>query len=362
MSGGLPVVPVYDLAVKGDELVVATHGRSFWILDDLNPLRELTRNSADSPGVRLFPPRSRVRARRQEIDVTDARPGYVNYANADTSPVLWDTVTGHDGQPAVRLLTAGTNPPAGMVVTWHLPHSPVTDATLSFQDPAGTECRQFSLGGPGVPVVPGVSRFTWNLRSPGATSLEDVPLDSWERPDGPLIVPGDYEVRLTVDGETVSRPFTLLPDPRNTSPIADLVALREMLLEILASLSRTNETIIRVESLRAQASAWLAWASDPAVTAAAQAVIDATEPLRPQLIDIGMHEAQLWPSGLHEKFNALFESVDSADFAPPTQARDVLAKLTTELNEIVGTVEEIGQEEVGQLNALLRQGATAYVG
>ncbi len=362
MSGGLPVVPVYDLAIKGDELVVATHGRSFWILDDLNPLRELIRDSGDSRGVRLFPPRARVRARRQEIDVADAKPGHINYASADTSPVLWDTVPGQNGQPAVRLLTAGTNPPAGMVVTYYLPHSPVTDATLSFHDPAGTEVRRFTLGEPGVPAAPGVNRFTWNLRSPGATSLHDVPLAAWERPDGPLIVPGEYEVRLIVDGETVSQPFTLLPDPRNTAPIADLVAQRKMLLEILASLSRTNETIIRVESLRAQASDWLTRTSDPALSGAAQAILDATGPLRPRLIDIGIHEAQLWPSGLHEKFNALFESVDSADFAPPAQARDVFTRLTGELDEIVGTVERIGREEVGQLNALLRQGDTAYVG
>ncbi len=362
MSDGLPVVPVYDLAVKGDELVVATHGRAFWILDDLSPLREVAGDAGEKGTVRLFPPRSRVRARRQEIDVASAKPGHVNYANADTSPVLWDTVTGFDGQPAVRLLTAGTNPPAGMVVSYVLPETVATNVSLSFHDPDGTELRRFDLDESPGAARPGVNRFTWNLRSPGATSLTDVPLDSWERPDGPLIVPGQYEVRLTVDGKTVAQPFTLLPDPRNTSPAEDLVTQREMLLEILASLSRTNDTIIRVESLRGQASGWLKRSSEPAIESAAQAVLDATDPLRPRLIDIGMHQAQLWPSGLHEKFNALFESVDSADFAPPTQAREVFAKLTAELDEIVTTVDLIGHEQVGRLNDVLREHGVAYVG
>ena len=112
MGGGLPVVPVYDLAVKGDELIAATHGRSFWVLDDLTPLRDLCEGTQQS-AVHLFPPRARIRARRREIDPGDAKPGVVNYANAGTSPVLWDTVKSPHGEPQVRLLTAGTNPPAG---------------------------------------------------------------------------------------------------------------------------------------------------------------------------------------------------------------------------------------------------------
>jgi photosystem II stability/assembly factor-like uncharacterized protein len=365
MGGGLPVVPIYDLAIKGDELVVATHGRAFWILDDLTPLREIARGS-DPSGVRLFPPRPRVRARRKEISAGDATPEHINYANADTSPVLYDTVRGLDGEPAVRLLTAGTNPPLGMVVTYALPGGPVSDLSIAFHDASGQEVRCFRRGdsraGARVPAAPGINRFTWNLRSPGATSLEEVPLDSWERPDGPMIVPGKYEVRLTVDGESRSQPFAVLPDPRNTSPDADLVAQRAMLLEILTCLSRTNETIITVESLRDQARNWLNRATQPDAISAAQAVVDALEPLRSRLIDISIHQAQLWPSGLHEKFNALFDSVDSADFAPPAQAREVFQHLVAELDDVVAKVDRISRGEVALLNDSLRASGASYVG
>ncbi len=366
MGGGLPVVPVYDLAVKGDELVVATHGRSFWVLDDLTPLRELARNRGDAGTARLFPPRARVRGRRPELDPADARPRHVNYVNADTSAVLWDTVPGPDGEPTARLLTAGTNPPAGMVVTYAMPQEPVSEVSLSFHDASGAELRRFAhddaTGERRLPTAPGVHRFAWNLRSSGATSLTDVSLDTWERPDGPMVVPGEYEVRLRVDGQTTAQPFTVLPDPRVSASAADYTAQRDMLLEIVAALSRTNQTVIATERLRDGAREWLGRSSDPAITAAVRAVIDALDPLRPRLIDINIHQSQLWPSGLHEKFNALFESVDSADFAPPAQAREVFAKLTAELDDIVTALEGITREEVHRLNAALRQGGAAYVG
>ncbi|HEV2528182.1 MAG TPA: glycosyl hydrolase [Thermomicrobiales bacterium] len=364
MGGGLPVVPVYDLAIKGDELVVATHGRSFWILDDLTPLRELATSEGDSTDGRLFPPRSRFRVRRAEIDPTSATPGHTNYANADTSPVLWDTVTGPDGEPAVRLLTAGTNPPCGTVITYLLPDEPVSDLAISFHGADGTELCRFTHGaesGPKVPARAGINRFRWDLRTPGATSLDGVSLSTWERPNGPMIVPGDYEVRLTVNGQTVSQPLTILPDPRNTAPAEDLAAQREMLQAVIDALSRTNDTIIAVERVREQAIGWTKRSSDPAIKKAAQAVIDALDPIRPRLIDVNIHQSQLWPSGLHEKLNAMFESVDSADFAPPAQAREAFAKLTTDLDEAVAAVEAVMSGEVARLNDTLRESGAAYV-
>ncbi len=369
MGGGLPVVPVYDLAIKRDELVVATHGRSFWILDDLSPLRELATagQAGDDSGasVRLFPPRTRLRVRRDEIDLSSAKAGHTNYSNADTSPVLWDTVVGPDGEPAVRLLTAGTNPPTGTVITYVLPDGPAKDVAISFHDADGTELRRFATGtpsGPKVPARPGINRFRWDLRTPGATSLDDVKLSTWERPDGPMIVPGDYEVRLSVDGQTLSRPFTILPDPRTTAPAEDLVAQREMLQAVIDALSRTNDTIITVERVREQAIGWAKRSDDEAVMAAARAIVDALDPIRPRLIDVNIHQSQLWPSGLHEKLNAMFESVDSADFAPPAQAREAFAKLTEDLDAAVAAVDGVMTGEVARLNALLRDGDTAYVG
>jgi len=365
MGGGLPVVPVYDLTVKGDEMIVATHGRAFWILDDLTPLREVAKGT-EQDGVRLFPPRTRVRTRRKEISTDDVTPHHVNYASTGTSPVLYDTVRGLDGEPEIRLLTAGTNPPTGMVVTYVLPDWPVSDLSISFHDASGQVIRCFTHGdhevGPRVPAMPGVNRFHWNLRASGATSLAEVALDSWERPDGPMIVPGQYEVRVTVEGESHSQPFTILPDPRNTSLAADLVTQRDTLFDVLASLSRTNETIIMVESLRDQAREWLKRSTEPAVMVAAQAVVDGLEPLLSRLIDVNIHQSQLWPSGLHEKLNALFESVDSADFAPPAQAREVLQQLTAELDDVVAEVERISRDNVMGLNDLLRMSDTPYVG
>ena len=364
MGGGLPVVPVYDLAFKGDELVVATHGRSFWILDDLSPLRELARGHGKG-AVRLFPPRSRIRARRQDLDPSDATPGLTQYGSVGTSPILWDSVTGPNGEPTARLLNAGTNPPSGTTITYVLPETPVRELSISFHDQAGNEVRRFTRGadkGPKVPARAGINRFRWDLRTAGATSLADVSLSTWERPDGPMVVPGDYEVRLTVDGTTLSQPFTIQPDPRNTSSANDLAAQRDMLQAVIDALSRTNDTVIRVEQIRDQASGWAKRSSDAEIVAAARAVVDALDPIRPNLIDVNIHQSQLWPSGLHEKFNALFESVDSADFAPPAQAREALDRLTADLDEAIAAVDAVLAGAVSRLNAALTGSGVAYVG
>ncbi len=353
VGGNLPVVPIYDFVVKGVELVVATHGRSFWILDDLTPFYQLT-DELQGVAVHLFQPRPTVRLRTYRGFRGEPVKGVVNYAHAGTSQILYDPVDGADGSVSGALLTAGQNPPQGVVVQYSLRDVPEGDVTLTFLDGEGNEIRTYSSSAdsdaPRVPASVGMNRFVWNLRYPGAASPSAEDLQPWHRPDGPMIVPGTYRVNLSVDGCSQTQEFEVLPDPRIQTVQGVLVTQRDMLLEIRDCLARTNETIDRIDAALVQVAAWETRLDDVAVREAADAVTSELRAMRSQLIDVNMKQSQLWPSGLHEKFNALLDSVDGADYAPPQQARDVFAELVGQLDGVVNRLQDVGATTLARLN------------
>ena len=127
-----------------------------------------------------------------------------------------------------------------------------------------------------------------------------------------------------------------------------------MLLEIRDSLSRTNGTIDRIDAALAQIAAWQKRLGDRAVRDAADSVTSDLRAMRSQLIDVNMKQSQLWPSGLHEKFNALLDSVDGADYAPPQQARDVYAELVGQLDGVVNRLREVEITTLARLNDAIK--------
>jgi hypothetical protein len=355
-EAGLPVVPIYDFVIKGVELVVATHGRSFWILDDLTPLHQLT-DELQGAAVHLFQPRPRVRLRTYRGFRSDPIRGVVNYAHAGTSQLLFDPVEEPGGTPGSHILNAGANPPEGVVIQYSLRDQPSGEVTLTFIDEAGNEIRTYTSDAaadpPRAPAAAGMNRFVWNLRYPGATKVVGEDLKPWHRNDGPMVVPGTYHVRLTVEGQSQTQAFEVLPDPRISASPEDLAAQRDMLLSIRDSLSRTNETINATDAVLAQTALWAKRSTDPAVRAAAEAVASELGAIRAKLIDVNMKQSQLWPSGLHEKFNALLDSVDGADYAPPQQARDVYAELCAQLDELIGRLRDVDETGLARLNAAI---------
>jgi hypothetical protein len=351
--------------IKGVELVVATHGRSFWILDDLTPLHQLT-DELQGAAVHLFQPRPRVRLRTYRGFRSDPIRGAVNYGSAGTSQILFDPIDETDGTTGASLLTAGANPPQGVVVQYYLRDRPAAEVTLAFLDEAGNEIRTFTSDAaaapPRVPAAAGMNRFVWNLRYPGATKVTSEDLQVWQRNDGPMVVPGTYQVHLTVDGQSQTQTFEVLPDPRIEVDPEDLAAQRDLLLEIRDSLSRTNETINALDAILAQVALWARRTADPVVSTAADDVTSELEATRAKLIDVNMKQAQLWPSGLHEKFNALLDSVDGADYAPPRQARDVYAELRAQLDDLIDQVHEVERTSVARLNETIHAAGLLVLG
>ena len=316
LGGNLPVAPIHDFVIKGSDLVVATHGRSFWILDDLAALRQL-RDGLGAGGSHLFAPSPKVRMRAYSGFGgwgTHHGADTVNYFGIGTSVAGFVSSEGDD-EPT--FLNAGQNPPSGIVFQYWLAQAS-DDIQLHILDAAGELVRSYA--GADLPGAAGMNRFHWNLRYSGAESIEGID-GAWERPDGPMIVPGDYQADLVIGESRCAQPFTLLRDPRVTTSDDDLAAQRDMLLAICARLTENNKLVNRLATRRGDAG---------------------VDSLLPLMMNIGYTESQLYASGLHEKFNALFESVDSADFAPPQGAREVYAELCDKLEEYAAAVAGLG--------------------
>jgi len=366
MGGDLPVVPIYDLTIKGVELVVATHGRSFWILDDLTPLHQLAGGIGEQP-VHLFQPRPTVRMRTDSARPwREGTPGVVSYAHADTSQTALLPVKQADGSLAYQHLDAGENPPAGAVIQYYLAEKPADGVTLTVRDGGGHEVRSCTGKDDKVPAEAGINRFIWNLRRPGSPRVTASDLEPWHRPDGPMVLPGTYQVELTAGDQTRTQPLVIEPDPRIRTSRDDLQAQHDFLLEILAALTTTNEAINRIDALREQLAPWERRTEDQdedaEVRAAVTGLRDELAAIRGRLIDVNMRQAQLWPSGLHEKLNALFESVDSADYAPPRQAREVFAELSRQLSELTGQLDAVLADGVPRLAAAAAAAGLPVIG
>jgi hypothetical protein len=211
--------------------------------------------------------------------------------------------------------------------------------TLTFLDAKGRELRHFESGRDRLPAKAGINHFLWNRRLAGAPPVLAKDLEPLPRNDGPMVAPGRYAVRLTTDAREQTQSFDILPDPRVRSSAGDLEAQFRFLQEILEKIVTVNVTINAVDAVLAQVASLERRTRDRARSVAlhkaANALHQELAVIRGELIDVNCNQAQLWASKLHEKFNALFDTVDSGDFAPAEQARDVFAMISRQLDVVV---------------------------
>lgn len=257
----LPVTPVHELLVRGDDLIIGTHGRSIWIIDDLNPLRDIARNGAPSTAY-LFAPRPSQRI-LPRVDWSSNVPGFVNY--------LGDMGGGYRSRQSElghferTFLDSGENPPRGAIFTWYLPEAPSEPVKLSIAKTGGDVVRTFSsrletdetpAKEVRIPAVAGWNRFVWDLLHAPATKIrgDDPPAEMTI--SGPFVAPGEYTVTLTVGDTVLTQPLSVIK-PRNiTTPDADLLAQEAFLLDMHRQVERTVGKINQMRDLRKQLKAW----------------------------------------------------------------------------------------------------------
>jgi photosystem II stability/assembly factor-like uncharacterized protein len=346
----LPHTSMRDLWIHEDDLIVATHGRSFWILDDITALRQITDATVGSD--KLFKPAAAYRVQRS--------------TNPDT-PVPPD-------EPL------GENPPDGAIIDYYLAKSE-SGVTIEILDGRGDVIRHYSSSDQpdqtqaqlAQQIIPlywirpfkalsteaGMHRWVWDLRYARPLAphygypISAVPHNTPRTPQGPLALPGAYTVRLTVGGQSYTAPLTVKIDPRVKTPLAGLHQQFDLQVRLASLLSSSTKSASEARSIREQLKTILSQADGPAKDSIqtfadkVKMIVDGTDKAVP-----GSKEPTL--SRVNGAADTLYGQVDSADAAPTTA--QTLAATTAEQDGAVVTKEwdEMKASELPVLNALLR--------
>ena len=333
----MPATSIRDLVVKDDDLLAATHGRGFWILDDIAPLRELTPATATAPVV-LFAPARATRVRWN--------------LNTDT-PLPPD-------EPAAP------NPPDGAVFDYWLREAARAPLTLELLDAAGRSVRRFAgdaapeppIPGRNIPDYwirppqtlsgqPGAHRFVWDLRGPPPQVREfgypiaAVVHNTVKDPAGIWVLPGRYTVKLTVDGTSVTRPLVVRLDPRVKASSAALLEQHQLSSRLHEALGRAADAQDAVVALRTRLRT--ARSAAPGRGADTLAAFDR----RAAVVERALADA-------NGDLAALYSTVQEVDATPTTQVRAAATdKLAAGASALAGWT-ALRDRELPALNAFLR--------
>ncbi|HEV2306656.1 MAG TPA: hypothetical protein VGR93_14150 [Candidatus Acidoferrales bacterium] len=329
----LPVSSVRDLIIHGDDLVVATHGRAIWNLDDITPLRQFDPEVANS-AVYLFKPAIAYRVRRGG-----------GFGLAGGGPV-------------------GKNPPVGAVIDYHLASAPGSDMTMEILDSNGKLVRRFTSHNPpesaaseGTPsfggspqVLPkkaGMDRFVWDLRYQPPVQLSTGPHPALGgAAEAPLALPGDYTVRLTLEGKTLTQPLTLKMDPEIRTSDADLARQFALVMQIR---NRLNDLITAANQIHALRQRLAPILKQPGASAAARNLDEKAANIENAIYepnDLAPEDIHNYPVKIRVKLITLQHAVDSSDTGPTPQEYDVFQMLNGELTVQLNKWKELNQTEV----------------
>jgi len=331
----LPNVPVNDLWVERDALVLGTHGRSFYVLDDVEPLRQYTPAIASSPDPYLFKPAQAIRsgggatlqywlkrpAQELSIEITDAA-GRVAYTVSATPPGA-----------AGRAGRAGGGGGGG-----------------------GRGGRGGFGGGPSMAA--GLHSVQWNLQYPGATTFDGMIL--WGASTaGPLAVPGTYQVKMTVDGNTQTQPLTVIKHPLYKDITqADLEAQFALAIRIRDKFSEANQAVIRIRDIKGQVNDRLGKTSDARAKQIGEGLNTQISGVEEEIYQVRNQSGQdplNFPIKINNRLGTLNRSVNTGDGAPIGNAEPIFNDLSAELKVQTDALERIINTELPRLNAELRR-------
>jgi hypothetical protein len=328
LQRNLPVTQVADLAVTDHDLVIATHGRSFWVLDNIDVIRQLDRTSGNKL-VHLFKP-----------------------------------------APAVRGVDQG------VMIDYYLPKTPAK-LTIDILDPSGKVIRSFTgaaekpkkdgeeasdeddFGPKPVPkpsIKPGLNRYTWDMHYPGFTEFKGMIF--WAaRNRGPLALPGQYQVRLNVDGQTQVVPAEVRLDPRVKGVTqADLRKRFDLATKIDQKVSQANDAVLLIRGIRSQIDAVLKGTNDPGIRRSAGQLEQKLGAIEGRIYQTQLKSSQdplNYPIMLNNKLAALAAVVEEGEAAPTEQSYTVFADLSQRLDRELAALGQLLGAELPPLNAKL---------
>ncbi|MBS0580497.1 MAG: glycoside hydrolase [Proteobacteria bacterium] len=345
----LPHTSMRDLAIHGQDLIVATHGRGFWILDDIGPLRALAGAAHGEPV--LVRPAAAIRARRSTGSDTPIPP------DEPTAP----------------------NPPSGAIIDYYLPRAAKEPLSIEVLDAGGRIVRvvrstdragrspeeraremipAYWIREP-APLATGAGahRFVWDLHyaTPRAVHrgypISAVPHDTPQEPEGPLAVPGDYVVRLSIGKRHWDQPLSILPDPRVAASARDFAAQYALAQQLADALDASSEKVLQAKSMRTQLKALSAQGEAASAARALDARLQAL--LEPQPPANGAPARGL--ERVNEDIARLYEQVGSADAAPTRAQSAAAARVLAECQSLLASSAGIWSQELPALNGALKK-------
>lgn len=341
----LPLVPITDLAVKSGDLIAATQGRGFWILDDLGPLRQSAHNGFDAGQAMLFDPRPTPRLRIGRRD----DPG-----------------------------DNGTNPMPGVLFTYSFPDGLDADVSLSLTilEQDGSVIRTYTRKAEEgeeqdplpkhlldddrvLPAEQGLNRFAWDLRYPSAETREGVVL--WNSDlSGPMAVPGKYRARLALGEEVLEVSFEVLLDHGSGATVADLRAQHDLHLAVRDTITDIHRGLGQVEAVRGEIEALKERAGEEAgeLLAVADRLLEDLTTVEETLHQTKSESRQdplNFPIRINDKLAGLMSHIDSGDFAPTAQARVVFEKLRGSAQGQLAILDRLLGQRVIELNEAARE-------
>jgi len=361
MQFNLPVTPITDLAIhkRERELVAATQGRAFWIFDDLPTLHQMM----DAGGfgaasqTKLFKPKEAYR------------------------------MAGGGGFNLPPTATVGKNPANGVVVYYSLKAKPATDLVLEFLDANGKSVNKFTTRlprggagqGPAAAEQPaagggeegffggaparattdaGLNRFVWDMRYADATRFPGMILWAGQT-NGPRVVPGNYQVKLTVDGQTLTENFEVKSDPRLTTTAADYAKQLDLSLKIRDKLTETHNAIIQIRDVKKQIDDLV-----KRVGPQSKPIADAGNALNKKLTEVeealyqtknqSSQDPLNFPIRLNNKLAALLGVVARSETPPNEQSFAVFDELNADINAQLLKLSQIMKTDVPAFNQLVK--------
>ncbi|MBE0650497.1 MAG: exo-alpha-sialidase [Bacteroidales bacterium] len=349
----LPPVPVRDMVIQNrdNDLVLATHGRAFWILDNIEVLRQINEKEEHSDAF-LFKPEKTYLTR-----------GYGFHIPA--------------GMPY------GENPPNGLVVYYYLKNAPKVNQTvkLEFLTEDGKQIITFSnnetvTGKPMhvtkdfyadttktqrgfLPAQTGLNQFVWNLRYPDAKAVPGAVI--WDGDmEGPRVVPGTYQMKLIVGKDTLMRNFEVVIDPRYSVTQSDLQAQFDLLTKIHAKLNQTNESILKIRKVKDEIDGYLSrlsgYPQKDSLEKIAKPLVTNLNKIEDALIQVKSHASEdplNYPVRLNNKLAALAASVGDSYNRPTKQDYEVFEELSKQVDVQLDTLKPLLDQQVKSFNGLV---------
>lgn len=331
----LPVVPITDLALKDNDLIVATQGRSFWVMDDLTPLHQLSDEVAQS-----------------EMWFYEPRPTY--------------RLGGGGGGNGV-----GQNPLSGAVLHYYFDEIPDSSSVkLRIMEQDGTLIDTFSPKSRDktMPLMAGMNRFVWDMEYPAAERFDGIIL--WGGGlGGPTAVPGTYRARLVAGDDSTEVAFEIQSDPRSQASQADLQAQFDFLEEVRDKLTETHTAIKQIRDVREQVNSITKRLTDnqqgkEAIEEAGKALVEKVTTIEEALYQTKNRSNQdplNFPIRLNNKLSGLVNVVAAGDYRPTDQAYAVKQEVTAKIDAHLADLREVLATDLPAFNQLVRDNAVPAV-